>query len=247
MMFSVFEDHETWSEGQIKLHPDQQIVQYVLPCFVASLLEFADSNDVDQKDKETYVKIVHELIKSYEVDPFKVSCMDGSSVGAFSPYYLLGEYLHCVTYWQAELLIKGLQKALGSSPKAIKIAKTLDEKFIAVLLDTDNTQLDLEKAEKTNLHLVWIRWRLELYRLFRKVMEAIEAAVPGCLPNLKALEITAFANISYEDHTDVETTPFTNVSLSTVVFNVGKIFQKFKIGVLFIEKSKFQEVLFYQC
>jgi len=219
MVFNVFEDHETWSDDQIKLHPEELIVQYILPCFVASFLEFADNTDVEQKDKENYVKIVHELIKGFEVDPYKVAYMEGPFSGGFSPYILISPFLYYVSLWQTELLCNGLQKALGSSPKAIKVADTIDRNFISVLMDYNNTRLNF-KNEKYGSAL-WgnleVMWRIELHQIFSRILKAIEAAVPGSLPKLMAVEMTVIANICFEDHTDRFVNPNpTTVSLSKI-------------------------------
>lgn len=198
IMFNVFEDQESWTENnQIKLHPDQQFYQYVLPCFVASLLEFADNDDVELLHKENYVRIVHELIKCFEVDPYRVACMNGPFAGGISPYYLtVGPFIKNVALWQQKILVKGLQTALGSSPKAKNVAETLDRNFISVLLDHENTldfKLDKYRIEK---HL----WRIQVHRLFSRILNAIKAAVPGSVPNLRALEMTLIANICFTDH-----------------------------------------------
>jgi hypothetical protein len=209
MVFNVFEDRESLPD---KLHPEQQIVQYVLPCFVASFLEFAN-NDVELKNKENYVKIVHELIKNFEVDPIKVAYMEGPFSGGFSPYLLVNSFLYYVMYWQAQLIADGLKTALGSSPEAKNIAKTLDRKFISALLDSDNSWLDLDPSGFSKLHIIWGMWRIQVYRLLSRITSAIETAVPGCLPNLKVLEMVMIANISFRDYyVDVWSTP-TTVSL----------------------------------
>jgi hypothetical protein len=200
-MFHVFEEHESSTKGHNKLHPEQQIVQYVLPCFVASFLEFADHTDVEQKDKETFVKIVHELIKGYEVDPYKVAYMEGPFSGGFSPYLLVNGLLYYVVHWRTQLVFDGLQRALGSSPKATNLVKTLDSKFFAVLLDQNNPLLELDPTGSHRLHRIWGMWRVLVCRLLARIANAIQKAVPGCLPNLKALEMTLIANMLFVDHT----------------------------------------------
>lgn len=200
MVFNMYEDHESWSENQIKLHPDWQFVQYVLPCFVASLLEVVDNNYVEQKYKENYVRIVHELIKGFEVDPYKFVSMRGPYPGGFSPYVNQGLSFQELMKWQNILIFAGLLKALGPSPKSRKVTEIFGTKFLAVLIDFLGSN-NVENIKHDNYtHYMCTLWCIQVYRLLGRILKAIEAAVPDCCPSLKMLEMTMMANICSYDH-----------------------------------------------
>jgi hypothetical protein len=217
-VFNDIQDHRNWAQNQIKIHPDQQFDQYILPCFVASLLDFADNDDVEQKDKENYVKIVHELIKDSEVHPYKVA----SPLHGFQSTYLAAkDSLHFVIlHWQAELLHRGLQMALGLSSKANKVVEILNKNFVSVLMEFKKIPDFVEKMEEFSFILVQDLWPIQVYRLFGKILNAIEAAVPGSLPNMYSavLEMTMMAHTSLEE----PTFRFRNDTVPTKHFNLGK-------------------------
>jgi len=47
-------------------YAESQVVQLILPCFVASFLDMDKDSSVSQESKEMYLSFIHELIKSYE-------------------------------------------------------------------------------------------------------------------------------------------------------------------------------------
>jgi len=155
---------------------------------------------VEQKNKENYVKIVHELIKDSEVLPYKVASPFQAHE---SPYALAGQCLFkVILHWQAELLLWGLQIALGPSLKATSVTKILHKNFITVLMGFKKIPYQpvdkLEKDDKlSECYLVQELWPIQVYRLFGKILKAIGAAVPGSLPDMYAvaLEMTVTANV----------------------------------------------------
>jgi hypothetical protein len=195
----MFEDQEFWTKNQMKLHPDWQFVQYILPCFVASFLEFSENDDVEREDKKNYIKIVHELIKSFEVNPTKIATMMGPYPGGFSPYELQGFAFYNVLKWQKHLLQSGLHKALGSSPKSEKVSEIFEGNFLSVLNDFQDTNLLKLKNDEYS-HYMYGLWCVQVYRLFDKMLKAIAAAVPDCLLNLRSLEMTMMANVCCSDY-----------------------------------------------
>jgi len=52
------------------VYPECQTAQYLLPCFVATLLDVYKDPSVDQDKKKEYLKFVHNIVESYESREF---------------------------------------------------------------------------------------------------------------------------------------------------------------------------------
>lgn len=66
-------------------------------------------------------------------------------------------------------------------------------------MDYKKSTLEVDDLHYNKLHL---QWSIQLCRLFRRILNAVEAAVPGCLPNLRAFDVAIISTICYADRRD---------------------------------------------
>jgi hypothetical protein len=64
-------------------YPECLTAQFMLPCFVASLLDLCKEKNVPQDEKYKYMRFVHELIFSYERHPFNQKALPALAASNF--------------------------------------------------------------------------------------------------------------------------------------------------------------------
>lgn len=64
-------------------YPECLTAQFLLPCFVASFLDFCNEKTASQVEKDQYMGFVHELILSYERYPFQQEALPVLTAGNF--------------------------------------------------------------------------------------------------------------------------------------------------------------------
>jgi len=60
-------------KGCFRFYPECQFVQFILPCFVANLLDMDKDPSVSTDKKVNFITFVHELMKSYETHEYSTN------------------------------------------------------------------------------------------------------------------------------------------------------------------------------
>jgi len=71
LVFKMIETQFKTVNEPFTFYIECQVVQTLLPCFVASFLDMDKDTSVSQESKEKYLNFIHELIKSYEEYPYE--------------------------------------------------------------------------------------------------------------------------------------------------------------------------------
>jgi len=78
LVFKMLEKQYLSRRAKLKVvYPEQQVVQYLLPCFIASFLDLYKDPKVSKNKKKEYLQFLHLLVESYERQEF---CQEVSSV-----------------------------------------------------------------------------------------------------------------------------------------------------------------------
>jgi len=73
LVFKMLERQFQTRRGGLKVvYPECQVLQYLVPCFVASALDLYKDSSVPHDKKKEYLQFVHELIESYETCVLKM-------------------------------------------------------------------------------------------------------------------------------------------------------------------------------
>jgi hypothetical protein len=193
-VLSIADSHIRWEVNQAMLNPDWQFIQYILPCFVASFLDFSENNDVDFVNKQSYLRFVHELIKGFEKRPYKTTNVHGALPGGYSPYKLSPQTTQQTICWQDELIQRGLYNCLNvsktNSYEAVKLLNVIHKNFFSVYMDCfrktmkDHTFLFDEATENLNAEYL-----VHIHYLNSRVLDALKIVTPESLVNVGALDI----------------------------------------------------------
>jgi hypothetical protein len=204
-VLSIADSHNRWEVNQAMLNPDWQFIQYILPCFVASFLDLSQNNDVDFVNKQKYLGFVHELIKGFEKNPYKVTNVHGALPGGYSPYQLSPQTTQQTICWQDELIQRGLYNILNfsksNSYEAVKFLNMIHKNFFSVYMDCfrktmkDHTFLFDEATENLNA-----QYLVHIHYLNSRVLDALKIVTPESLVNIRVIDIYMSMGIFMCDH-----------------------------------------------
>jgi len=71
LVFKMLEKQYLSRRAELKVvYPEQQVVQYLLPCFIAAFVDLYKDPKVSQDKKKEYLQFLHLLVESYETREF---------------------------------------------------------------------------------------------------------------------------------------------------------------------------------
>jgi hypothetical protein len=88
MVYKMIETQSRSVKGPFHYVPECQMVQYLLPCYVAALIEMGKDSSVGEQAKLNYMRFLHEFIGCYEKHEF---VQVQTSLGKLTPYMFVAE------------------------------------------------------------------------------------------------------------------------------------------------------------
>jgi hypothetical protein len=88
MVYKMIERHSKSANGPLHYAPECQMVQYLLPCYVAAYLDLDKDPSVQKESKLKYMHFLHELIGCYEHQEF---VQVHTSLQKLTPYIFVAE------------------------------------------------------------------------------------------------------------------------------------------------------------
>ncbi|CAB3361492.1 Hypothetical predicted protein [Cloeon dipterum] len=185
LVFEKIEKIKSHRDKTLKMHresesdnvpsvADWQFAQYLLPCFVASMLElFTRTNDkepaISKEMKEWYVNLVHELVSAYE-NPIKEAALEQNIEDSYLSLYLKKRFSF------STLLEVFYKSTINDFIVAVSMDESFERHFLHLRLlfeglkTSDECTLSAEDSLQTNYH-----FDLMSFNFFLKLQNAMHS------------------------------------------------------------------------
>jgi len=184
MVVGMLEDHLSATPKMRIYHTEWQLVQYLLPCFVAMFLDIHQDSGIDIQGKILYLQFVHELIKSFEVNPYLATSLFGTFSGGYSPFYFYAQdKLRTVVFWQVQLAKSGIGKILNASGNCSEKASEFEKQFARCphLFIFQNPSKNAGKLTEAHTSSVSMPWLLQVHSFMSRIILAMNAVTSNSL------------------------------------------------------------------
>jgi hypothetical protein len=150
-------------------HPEITVVQYVLPCFVASYLDL-ENTDESNEAKEEYLRFVDELVKNYEQHNF---CLELADRKLKEEYFKHNCEFQLCFYSDIERNYKNARVVIGNmAPYCSKyvVQKGLDNIFAFVQLPNSECACKKSDTDKKSDD----SWFYQKHMIFNRIHASLD-------------------------------------------------------------------------